>query len=142
MPYTNKYAFPEMPTGAVEWPSLFNDYITKAESFIQTYLRYPLLSGENIIVADPLCIQNNSWRKAALDGNKQPVVAFAIEASSISGEYIRGKRVGQMTNVAWSLNGSGEVFLTAGGSISHVSGEATNRPVGASVNTNTILIEL
>ena len=142
MAYTDKYAFPEMPTGAVEWVSLFNDLITKSEAFIQTYLRYPLASGEVIVEADPLCIRNNTWLKAAKDGNRQPAVAFAIEASAVSGGYVRGKRIGTITNAGWSLNGSGEVFLTAGGSISHVSGESSNKPVGVSVSSTSILIEL
>lgn len=141
MPYTNKYLFPELPTGAVDWVAAYNDFVDKAESFLQTYLRYPVASGEVIAIADPLCIQNNNWKKAQLDGNRQPASAFAIEAG-VSGEYIRGKRVGTITNAAWSLNGSGEVFLTAGGSISHVSGEATNKFVGVSVSSDSILIEL
>ena len=142
MAYTTIYEFPEMPTGAVEWPSLFNDLVDKAETHIQSYLRYPLASGEVIVEADPLCIRNNNFLKAQKDGNRQPVSAFAIEASAVSGEYIRGKRIGTITNVGWSLNGSGEVFLTAGGSISHVSGESTNRPVGVSVSPTSILIQL
>lgn len=142
MAYTIIYEFPEMPTGAVEWPSLFNDLVDKAETYIQTYLRYPLASGEVIAEADPLCIRNNTWLKAQKDGNRQPVSAFAITASGVSGEYIRGKRIGTITNAGWSLNGSGEVFLTAAGSISHISGEASNKPIGVSVSATSILIQL
>lgn len=142
MAITDKYEFEEVAYGTTGWNAILTANVQKMESYLHTYLYYPIASGEVIAAYDPLAIKNKEFKKARRNTTSSRVACFAIEAG-VSGEYIRGQRIGEMTKSGeWFFNGSGEIYLTNAGDITNYPSGETDKPLGISISSDTILIEL
>lgn len=126
MTITNKYEFETTNYGTTGWNALLATSLEKADTYIHTYYRYMVASGEEISAYDPVICVSGEWKKAQADGSLQPAHGIAIEAK-VSGEYLRAQRIGPLTNTSWSFTGSGEVYLSATGTLTQ------NRPASSKV---------
>jgi len=146
MSLTTKYEFEKTDGyGTVEWNTIYATNFEKIDEYMMTYIRAPVLSGESIAEYEPMTIQNGGWVKAKADGTRQPAIAIAISGETMtSGEYVRGQRIGFMTNSGWSFAGSGEVVLGYDGGVvagHQVSGEY-RQVLGIATDVSTIFIQL
>ncbi|MBU0571982.1 MAG: hypothetical protein KKC50_08090 [Candidatus Omnitrophica bacterium] len=143
MPFTTKYEFEEIAYGTTGWNAIVTDNFDEVDAYLNTYLRYPTASGEVIAEGDALCIHNEHFKQAKADGILQPAVGFAIEEST-SGEYVRAKRCGQVTNTGWNLSGSGEIWLhpTTLGGITQTEPVSNAQRLGAAIATTKIIVQL
>jgi hypothetical protein len=104
-------------------------------------LRFPVASGESISNYNGLCLDNGQWKKALANGLRQPFVAFAMSGENwVSGEYCRGIHQGTITNPAWSLGLSGEVYLSNSGEATKTKPATYAQVIGAVVNNTTLLV--
>jgi hypothetical protein len=138
---TDKYELEEVAYGTTGWNAIMSANMGKIEANVHSLLYYPVGSGETILQGDPVSMKILTFYKARRNTSFSPMVGIAIE-DGVSGEVIRAQRVGAFSNPDWNLVGSGEVYLTDGGSITSVPSGETDRPVGVSIDPLTILIQL
>lgn len=141
---TDKYDADRFTVGVTGWQALLDSNVQLWDAMIQTYLRYRVANGEVITAKDPILLVNREWKQSWDTPGRWPPAAVATE-SKVSGEWLRGRRAGEIENDNWSLTGSGEVWVGPG------SGEVTQtRPgsqecekkLGVSVSSSAIVIQL
>jgi|WetSurMetagenome_2_1015567.scaffolds.fasta_scaffold824378_1 hypothetical protein len=144
MAVTDKYEFETTEgTGTTGWNAIYAANFQKVESYMHTYIRLPMYTGEVVQNFDPLCVQNGYWMKAQADGSRQPALALAVSGEWFySGEYVRGQRVGMMTNPLWNFAGSGYVYLGATGELTQTPVGGHEQIVGVCVDQTTIFVTL
>lgn len=96
MAYTTNYNLPEMPTGAVEWPALFNDVVTKLER--GRTLR--LTAGEALAQYDPFYLKSDG--KAWKADDTTDIRGIWISSSTAQDTDGFGQIDGTITNESWA----------------------------------------
>jgi hypothetical protein len=139
MGITNKYELETVNYGTTGWNALNASSFQTIDDQLHTYLRYPVAAGQTISAYDPIRIVDGQWVKAYATDSFLPAQAIAIEAGT-SGEYLRGQRVGPLTNSGWSWAPSGEVWLTASGELTQTKPGSNTQKVGFALTSTIIMV--
>jgi len=136
---TDKYELDTTNYGTTGWNALNATAFETLDDKVHTYLRNTVASGDSIAAYDPVQIYQGQWRKAQADGARSPAHGIAIEAGT-SGEYTRAQRTGPLANTAWNWAISGEIYLSATGTLTQVAPAANVQIMGYPIDPDTILI--
>lgn len=127
---TTKYGLEEMDYSVVDVSGIFSSAMQKIDTYLHTYVRLKVASGESIDPYTPVCVQAGVWKQAMDDGQRLPAVGISIETvAKGSGEWLRAQRCGPVTNSsgesAWAWSpASGEIWTNNSGElVQGVSGE-------------------
>lgn len=134
MPYTKHYNLPEMPTGAVEWPALFNDVVAKLE----VGRTIKLIAGEALTARTPFYIKSDG--KAWKATNATDVRGLWQSGSTGVGVEGFGQIGGVMTYASWTWAKGGFIYATAASALTQTVPSVDVRIVGVAISATEILI--
>jgi hypothetical protein len=133
MGYTKHYDLPEMPTGAVEWPALFNDAFGKIEAGRTIFLT----AGETLTVRTPFYIKTvdgKAWKATS----STEVHGIWQSASTIADAQGFGQISGVMTYGSWAWTPGGFIYVSAEGALTQSAEDA--RPIAFAISATEIVI--
>jgi len=128
---TKHYNLPEMPTGAVEWPALFNDVVDKLE----VGRTIKIVAGEALTVRKVFYIKNDgkAWKATNVTD------AFGMWQSESTGVGAQGygQVGGVMTYASWTWTPGAILYSDVNGDFTTV---VTGRPVAYALSATEIVL--
>jgi hypothetical protein len=126
MAYTSDNNLPEMPTGAVDWPTLINDLVAK----IETGRTLKLTAAASLTKGDPIYI-NSSGKAVKADGNVNKTMAIWQSTSTAADAEGYAQVDGSMTIGSWTAgqwiycSAAGALTATANGPVIGIARSST-----------------
>lgn len=126
MAYTDDWNLPEIPTGAVDWPSLINDLVAKLDAG----RTLKLTAAVSLVKGDPVYI-NSSGKAAKADGNVNKAIAVWQSTSTAADAEGYAQVDGSMTIGSWTAgqwiycSAAGALTATANGPVIGIARSST-----------------
>jgi hypothetical protein len=131
MAYSTHYNLPEIPSGAVEWESLYNDLVDKIEvgRTLKTTAGTTMTAGKIFYIdsnskaqiCNTITVGRGIWQTASTNNNAEGF----------------GQISGIMTNTSWNFTSGGNLYSDSSGDLTTV---VTSFPVAYALSTNTVVI--
>lgn len=118
MAYTTNYNLPEMPTGPVDWPAVFNELVHKLE----VGRTFKVTAGESLVKGNAIFIDDDGKAYKA-DGTTNKAQAIWQSASTSANAEGYAQTDGTMVTGSWTSGGliyssaTGELTQTVNGPI-------------------------
>ncbi len=110
MAFTTNYNLPDMPTGAVDWPALFNDFVNK----IEAGRTIKITAGEALTAGQPFKISSDTKAYKAINTDICAGIVKSDIALDAEGFGYTGKGNIITTGAGWTVGGLIYVGTTAG----------------------------
>lgn len=134
MSNTTHYDLPLLPTGAVDWVSLYNNTINKLEA--GRTLR--LTAGETLAARDPFCISADG--KAYKAANTNVCHGVWQSASTVLDATGYGQIDGIMTYGSWAWTKGNYIYVSAGKALTQTPPSANAQPVAYALSATEIVL--
>lgn len=134
MAYTTHYNLLQLPTGAVDWVSGYNDAIGK----IEQGRTLKLTASESLDKGDPFFI-NSSGEAAKVNATSQQVGLWQTSSNSSATDGY-GQVEGVMSSTGWNWTPGDKIYASTAGALTTVAPISANAPIALAFSSQEVLI--